>query len=801
MRKMLAVILLGLGLLATLPARGEVGDVVSWYWGRDPHWYGGLTIKQEGGRTYICENESATGYIWIMQPNATNPHELDTVGSVELGIAKDAGIAWDPDHDYWWVSGANWYFGIGKLPANGGSFLVSWIPPYVNPYGIDYYSDSDEHKLYVGTSYGTKYLVYDCSGDVSGDKIPPLEKTVDVGFIPIAIARAGDNIWVSDANAPFGTYKFDLNGNYLEEYFLLPSDEGGVRESLSLSFDGQYLWSRSNDNGYGIKIFQIDIGFVAASPTPTRSPATTPSPTPPPSATPSPLITPPLVPLPDSGDYDGDGTSEIAVFRPGQALWKIRGMTSIYFGSVEALPVPGDYDGSGTTDLATFLPSSGLWRVRNLTSFYLGGSSDWPVPGDYDGDGRCDPAIFGLDDSRWNIRGITRFYLGEAGDRPVPGYYTSPRIKLAGVYRPDWGKWSIRGETEFFFGEPGDIPLPLRTAEGIDIPAFFRPETALWKVRGVTSAYCGRGGEAPAPLNAAGEAEAQPAVFDRSSGLWRIQDGGTFYFGRAGDYPAGGTSIPFNPLQGMFESGDFSGNGTTDLAVYDPGDGQWVIRGLTRFILGGGNGIIPLAGDIDGDGRCEAGIFRRPQKLWEFPGVSSFYFGAENDVPYLKDYDGDGTADPGYWRPEAGLWNIRGITRFYFGRQGDRVFAGKFLALGREDGVGYFRPSEGLWNIRGMTRFYFGGEGDTPLVFDVDGWGLDEIGIFRHRDCRWVVRNLTGFVFGKPGDYPLARGRFSGQDWAEPAVYRESNGLWKIDPEAPRREYLGGIGEIPISGR
>lgn len=46
-----------------------------------------------------------------------------------------------------------------------------------------------------------------------------------------------------------------------------------------------------------------------------------------------------------------------------------------------------DYNGDGTSDIAVFRKDSGLWAVRGITRAYFGGSADSPVPGDYDGDG------------------------------------------------------------------------------------------------------------------------------------------------------------------------------------------------------------------------------------------------------------------------------------------------------------------------------------------------------------------------------------------------------------------------------
>ena len=46
-----------------------------------------------------------------------------------------------------------------------------------------------------------------------------------------------------------------------------------------------------------------------------------------------------------------------------------------------------DFNGDGTPDVAVFRPTSGLWSVRAVTRFYFGQSGDTPVAGDYNGVG------------------------------------------------------------------------------------------------------------------------------------------------------------------------------------------------------------------------------------------------------------------------------------------------------------------------------------------------------------------------------------------------------------------------------
>jgi hypothetical protein len=60
--------------------------------------------------------------------------------------------------------------------------------------------------------------------------------------------------------------------------------------------------------------------------------------------------------------------------------------------------VPGDYDGDGTTDFAVFRFTTGVWYVLQssngqVRSQQFGANGDQAVPGDYDGDGKTDFAV------------------------------------------------------------------------------------------------------------------------------------------------------------------------------------------------------------------------------------------------------------------------------------------------------------------------------------------------------------------------------------------------------------------------
>ncbi len=240
----------------------------------------------------------------------------------------------------------------------------------------------------------------------------------------------------------------------------------------------------------------------------------------------------------DSGDYNGDGTSDIAIFRGSSGMWSVRGVTRVYYGSDSDIPVPGDYNGDGATDIGIFRPGSGLWGVRGVTRAYYGTASDKPVPGDYDGDGSCDIGIFRSSSGLWAVTGVTRVYFGGSSDIPVPGDYDGDGRKGIAVFRGSSGMWASPGYPRVYFGSSSDTVVPGDyNGDGTWEPAIFRPSAGMWAVTGVTRVYYGSSSDQPVPADYNGDSADDVGIFRGSSGLWGIRGISRAYFGSSGDIP------------------------------------------------------------------------------------------------------------------------------------------------------------------------------------------------------------------------------------------------------------------------
>jgi len=240
----------------------------------------------------------------------------------------------------------------------------------------------------------------------------------------------------------------------------------------------------------------------------------------------------------DSGDYDGDGTSDVGIFRDTSGLWAIRGITRLYFGGYGDQTVGGDYNGDGTSDIGIFRDSTSLWAIRGITRLYFGSSTDQPVPGDYNGDQQGEPGIYRDTSGLWAIRGITRLYFGSSLDQPLPGDYSGDGTADTGIFRDASGLWAIRGITRLYFGSSSDEPVPgdYNPYEKWEV-AIYHAISGLWAIRENTRIYFGGSSDQPLPSDYDGDQHDDIGIFRDTSGLWAIRGITRLYFGSSGDIP------------------------------------------------------------------------------------------------------------------------------------------------------------------------------------------------------------------------------------------------------------------------
>ena len=280
------------------------------------------------------------------------------------------------------------------------------------------------------------------------------------------------------------------------------------------------------------------------------------------------------------GDYDGDGSPDLAVYRATTGTWFwLESMTAnqqyAYKGwGVQAegdVPAPGDFDGDGLVDPTVFRPASGTWFIleshANYTTwnwFGWGTSADILMPGDYDGDALTDAAVYRPSTGTWYIRpssGTTPWSVvfGQVGDEPIAGDFDGDGTRDIAVYRAASGTWFwLKSSTDFTTFDyrgwgvqaEGDRPAPGDyDGDGKTDLCVFRPGVGTWFIleshaNQMTWNWFGWGTSTDtlAPADYDGDGKTDAAVYRSSTGTWFVRPSNaaspwTVVFGQAGDVP------------------------------------------------------------------------------------------------------------------------------------------------------------------------------------------------------------------------------------------------------------------------
>jgi large repetitive protein len=556
--------------------------------------------------------------------------------------------------------------------------------------------------------------------------------------------------------------------------------------------------------------------------------------------------------IPFVGDFDGDGLTDIAIYRPSANTWVVErtqlGQVAFALGTPGHgnIPVAGDFDGDGITDVGVYDPTNGKWTIAESTvgTVTLGpiGSpvtpmvGDVPVPGNYDNTGKAELAIYRPAASAFFILGPSGVYAkvvstGGAGDVPVPGDYNNSFTVSAGQ------------------------PTALRPTEA----AVFNPTTGVWAIVGPTGVVTTvspafQPGDVPAPGDYLGTGSLQPAVYRPSDGKFYINNGGavtTVSLGLSGDIPVTSPLIyrslltqPTIALAAASDTG-IKGDGMTS-GRRDANGVRWIDltgktdAGVAVDVVNVATGKVIASATADANGAYTASISGLSNGVYNLRAQARGLSGATSApsttltvtlVTVDGDYNGDGKTEQALFARNATSlnWYVLGLplpVPVSFGMSAlDVPLSGDLSGGGKTDLI-YYRPSTAQWYAEQSASGYantllatFGWGGvDIPVPADYNGDGTTDLAVYRPKvgsttDGYWflALSNQANGLAAPPittaqvGDVPVP-GDYENVGHAEAAIFRPgTTSQWLIkdvtNPTSVLRTIgFGTTGDIPVPG-
>ncbi len=447
----------------------------------------------------------------------------------------------------------------------------------------------------------------------------------------------------------------------------------------------------------------------------------------------------PYVPL--AGDWDGDGSSTLAFYRPSSGVFYLRNTNtsgapdfSFAFGAANSIPLRGDWDGNGVDSVGVYVTSTSTFSARNSNSagaadvtllFGSTTSTAAPVSGDWDGDSIDTLGFIGtMSGSPGNIHlhnanavapPVLNFYLSLGSGRMVSGNWDGNHLPYVRSVSP---QTCIAGQSNVLFtftgsdlgavssvaflpsdaitvgsvtGGPGTVTASVSVAPGASI--------GLRSVRLVSSG--GDSNSVPIVVRAPGGIGETDTVglVDVPNGSWLLRNSNspgpastTYYFS-----PYGPSLTPLR--------GDWNGDGIDTPGWFDPGTNSFYLRNsnsagppdLSITFNVTTLSRLPVTGDWNGDGTDTVGLFETATGKFYLRNTNSpsstqtsFVFRPVigSVVPVIGDWDGSGTDTIGIYYATSGTFYLRNANS---------AGAANVQAQYGPSGTA-FRPIVGDWN-------------------------------------------------------------------------------------------------------
>lgn len=296
-----------------------------------------------------------------------------------------------------------------------------------------------------------------------------------------------------------------------------------------------------------------------------------------------------------------------------------------------------DFDGDGRTDIALYregsrdlsiAPQPSYWYFLNTNTgqtgvVHWGRTLDVPAPADYDNDGKTD-------------LGVYRWWSFETGDTNEWWLNRSGGGHQVLVYEPGYNKFNRNyfGDMRADIGQLYQINISQNPAEQCFVSIYFVGDLEGSTLRKTVGDACNVV-PTPVPGDYNNDGYSEIAVFNNQ----------TFKVWFAPYNPAYTTPDMTQVLDiAQPAPGDYDGDGKTDFAGTKLVGGRlhWRIKqssdGAETLVDFGYATDNPVPGDYDGDGKTDIAVYRRSDGSWWIKNsrdgvVSSWYYGLPTDTP------------------------------------------------------------------------------------------------------------------------------------------------------------------------